>query len=271
MTECQNCGAPAELYLCSEDGRRLRKMLAELPELLDALEAAGVGDVAFGPIATVARERPETEDEEESPLGFNAAAFDCKRKLEYHLMSLQPWFGGRADIAWLTKHFVQIMRIEVAGAFYGKLESLSRRGWELVDRPEAPVYRGPCPTPTGTDARGETTICGTSLYGERHDPRVTCARCRETYDVGEIEESLLDSVDDYRWTATEILRLMRELGEPVGRSTFYRWVGQHRLVPSGYLHDGRVVEVRIGDDPPLYKLADVRALRTETAAKKGDK
>lgn len=305
---CEYCQAPASdgMALCGVCGRALRELLSEtIPWCLGALDEAEVGQTAFGPTTPVIDD--DRVDESPVPfrdsarrcqdqiaeilLAFKARLIDRSVVYDPHYpvglvavpltlvgpiranevrSALHGYVPTPAELSrWMAYRFVEVMQTEGAGGFMANLDRLRKRAMKIVDAPTAPAYRGPCPTDTGeVDEDGDPINCGASLYTRRGAEEVTCVKCEQTYAVADIESALLTTVDDYRWTATELLRLMATLGEPLGKSTLYRWVNQRKLQPCGYDHDGRIVQSRVADsDKPVYELADVRRLRAESEKK----
>ncbi|MDF3280893.1 hypothetical protein [Gordonia sp. N1V] len=297
---CEKCAGPSiDTPLCSRCARGLRDTLRNLEWCSERITETAAGIRNFGPPAAPTVRSDDVANE--SPVPWNDGAtkwrqrLDKKLRVEIMAMSLarrevplRPgyvtwWFIGplregqrRARptamelptwstvemLRWIERRTQTVSTISGAGRFVARMEDAYSRGVNLINRPVPPAYRGPCPTVTGKDAKDRPTICGVPLYGRRGDDYVVCSRCEQTYRVEDLERELLDSVGYYRWTMREILDLMRELGEPVSRSTFYEWRRTGDLPVSGYLHDGRVVEVAVDSrDPAVYVLADVRALR----------
>ncbi|MCF8611091.1 hypothetical protein L5G28_13140 [Gordonia sp. HY285] len=101
---------------------------------------------------------------------------------------------------------------------------------------------------------GETVTVGADV--------VVCVRCGTTHDARALEQKLLTELSGYLMRADEIQRVMRELGEPIAKSTWHNWRAKGKLQPRAWRHNGRVLSHWItSEDEKLYRLNDVRSLR----------
>ena len=172
---------------------------------------------------------------------------------------------------WLSANYLSIMNSEDAGMCANEIHATITRAMAAINPRVPPAYRGPCPTVTGKGPRDEPITCGIALYAPHRndtDPdspivdRITCPRCKADHDTRVLEQQLLTDVGKYLMPASQIFKVMRELGEPVAKSTFYFWRDSKRLHPRGWDHDGRIVNYWIHrNDPPLFSIDDVRRLR----------
>lgn len=174
--------------------------------------------------------------------------------------------------AWLRRYVTTIRLDEAAGQCYRSVRSATERAISLINAHEVPVFRGPCPTVVGTGRRGVPALCGTPLYaprtiatitGARPLTTVTCGVCGATHDVRQLEQSLLVSIDTHMFEIPDLVRILRELGEPIPRGTIDYWIAKRRLKPAGWRHDGRIVRTHCRTAPAVYRLADVRKLRNK--------
>jgi hypothetical protein len=292
---CVICQRSTDAFLCWECSKRLRKTLESVPWLDENLEVTVSRQDQLGKVDTVKAKASET------PLVFNDGASEFRRGLrdtvtrwvrdlcesrgvqfkhidcdcthpERFVGPLRP--GERrerchlrpittSDLSrWLAHNVVAIMHSEDAQLCYGEITLHVEKAVEWINRPEPPVYRGPCPTVIGED-RGRPIYCATDLYAEKGSAFAKCPRCKSSHDVYEIEQSLLDHMDDILMSAAEILRVTRELGVPIPRNRFYGWRKDGKIQPRAYRRrDGRITD-RQGDedDSPLFRLGDARRLR----------
>ena len=172
---------------------------------------------------------------------------------------------------WLLDNYLSIMNSEDASMCANEIHATIDRALTAINPRVAPAYRGPCPTPMGQGKRGEPEVCGVPLYAPHEndtDPdsrvvdKITCPRCKVEHDTRVLEQRLLNDVGKYLMPANQIFQVMRELGEPVSKSTFYHWTNKRRLQPRGWRHDGRIVNYWIHrNDTPMFSIDDVRRLR----------
>lgn len=172
---------------------------------------------------------------------------------------------------WLSANYLSIMNHEDAAMCANEIHATISRALTVINPRVPPAYRGPCPTVTGKGPRDEPLTCGIPLYAPRQndtDPdspvvdRITCPKCKADHDTRVLEQQLLNDVGKYLMPASQIFKVMRELGEPVAKSTFYHWRDTHRLQPRGWRHDGRIVNYWIHrNDTPMFSIDDVRRLR----------
>lgn len=101
---------------------------------------------------------------------------------------------------------------------------------------------------------------------KREASEITCPSCKSTHNVERLLQRLLADVDHWRFTAAEILMIMRALDEPLNERTFRRWRKhgpkgeQPKVLPRGYRRPNGAIGLtrRTEDDVPLYRLAEVR-------------
>ena len=109
--------------------------------------------------------------------------------------------------------------------------------------------------------------CNEPLWVEWDDERdqaelfVTCWRCRQEHDVAKLKQEIFARADNFLLTATELLRVLDDLGEHLPKNRFYTWKKDGRIRPRGWKHDGRITDYWIrSNDPPVFALSDVRNL-----------
>lgn len=287
---CTYCGARATVYLCPSCGDKLRDMIGQLPWLATQLALTYSRQSNLTPGPTAARQRPATEDDEESPLPYNERARECYDEVRTTVMRWVRDLSEQTGIAyagadparvselsaWLLTYLDRLLSSEDAALALDEFTEATDRGVAAINRPIAPVYRGPCPSVVGTDHRDQPRRCGVPLYAARTENSqgrtvpvdfVTCPRCQTTHDARALEQKLLAELGSYLMPADEILRVMRELGEPIGKSTWHNWRAKGKLQPAAWRHRGRVVNYWLtSNDEKLYRLDDVRALRAAGVA-----
>ncbi|KXT55938.1 hypothetical protein Y710_16470 [Gordonia sp. QH-12] len=273
------------MWICNSCTATLRQTVEQLPWLANQLALTFARQSRLTPAPSAARRRPVSEDDEESPLPFVPAARDRYDEIRTVLVrwvrdlceQIGIEFTGSepatiADLsAWLLAHLDRLITSEDAGLALGELVDVAERGIAAINRPVPPVYRGPCPAVVGTDQRGRPITCGVPLYAQRTETEggvtvgadmVTCVRCGTTHDGRALEQKLLAKMSGYLMPADEILRVMRELGEPVAKSTWHNWRAKGKIQPRAWRHRGRIVNYWLtSEDEKLYRLDDVRALR----------
>ncbi|MCF8605139.1 hypothetical protein L5I01_17430 [Gordonia sp. HY442] len=296
-TLCQHCGARTELWICTACTTRLRQSLERLPWLANQLALTWSRQSKLTPGPTAARRRPATEDDEESPLPFVPAARERYDEIRTVAMrwvrDLSEQLGiafddgypaafigplpvgavrGVASIAelsaWLLAHLDRLACSEDAGQALEEISDVADRALAAINRPVPPVYRGPCPTIVDAE-RGQPRSCGVPLYATRPDTAVsiggdtvTCVRCGTQHDGRMLEQKLLAQLSGYLMPADEIQRVMRELGEPISKTTWHRWRAEGKLQPRAWRHQGRVVNYWLtSSDEQMFRLDDVRSLR----------
>ncbi len=291
MSTCLHCSARATLFLCRGCGDRLRGAIDDVPELARLLVETFARQNRFPARPSAIREPPATVDEEESALPFIPEASEALDQLRTVAMrwtrDLAEQLGmagpvdertagpARIDVLsrWLGRNLIHLLVSEDAPLALDEFERAVERARAAIDIPDPPVYRGPCPDVV-TDEYDREHVCGTPLYAPRGDAgivsvnagTVTCVRCGAVHDLRELKQRLLAELADYLMPSGQILRVMRDLGEPVSRSTWHRWRKQGKVRPRGYLHAGRVVGAWVDvADEKLYRLDDVREVRRASA------
>ena len=301
---CPICSRKTDAWLCWECMKRLRETLKQVPWLDEQLEVTIDRQDKLGTESTVKAKGTET------PLVFNDGAstfrdtfgaiftrwvlslteargvkfkhIDCacthpvgfigplhpgERRERCHLRPVTT-----ADLAaWLSHNAVAIMHSEDAELCYHEITAAAEKAVEWINRPEPPVYRGPCPTIMGED-RGRPIYCATDLYADKGSAFAKCPRCKADHDVYEIEQNLLGEMDGILMSAAEILRVTRELGEPIPRNRFYGWRKDGKIMTRAYRgRDGRITDrQREEDDSPLFRLGDARRLRNTDQAEQNE-
>lgn len=150
---------------------------------------------------------------------------------------------------WLAHNTHAIAANQHAGTCYNDIQHAINTIEHTINRPIPPKCCGPCPTPT---ARRQ--ICGQPLEAKRDDIEIICPKCQTTHNVEHLIQDLLNQVDYQLFSRSELLLVMKTLGEPLPSRTFHDWCAKGKLQPRGTRYsDGR--------ERAVYQLADVRRLK----------
>lgn len=295
MITCQHCTRPAQTYLCGTCTDELRDMLTGLPRWLDYLADAVNGQTKLG-----ANDGPKPKGDDEQPMRINLRASGLAAAVHATLVAIvrtvedshgvqmtplravQPGFVGpllprwrrlpaayaitTADLAcWLAHHVSALAAHEAAAEHYDDIKRIISDIERRINRPVPPRFCGPCPTQveynhdTSCEHR-HPHACGTALMAKREATEVTCPSCKSTHNVERLLQRLLADVDHWRFTAAEILMIMRALDEPLNERTFRRWRKDGKVPPRGFRRPNGAIGLtrRTEDDQPLYRLAEVR-------------
>lgn len=159
------------------------------------------------------------------------------------------------------------MNLEDGDVCVKEIHSTIERCLAGLNRRIPPAYRGPCPALVTAGLKGKKVACDTPLYAHRSDDNGTvktadvtiCPRCRTEHDTRHLEQRLLSDVEKYLMPADQILQVMKELGEPVAKSTWHNWRANGKIQPHAWRRNGRIVNYLITeDDEKLYRLDAVR-------------
>lgn len=159
-----------------------------------------------------------------------------------------PWTHARALATLLDR----ARYMPDAGQLVDEVTYAVREARKVIDRPPPLFYAGPCE-------------CGRDLYcraDDRGRPVATiirCQACRAQYDTTQRRAWLLDLVEDRIATVTEIARALPAVyGHPIRLNTLRVWITRGRLIPRGWLHNGRVYpKPQAERDRPLCRIGDV--------------
>lgn len=287
MNLCQACKRQCDLFLCTDCTGILADMFSQLPWLIEELDIRiqRLDRISQGTIGRARSIDPP------AIIDFDACetARELRKELRHWVETVAKRHTGRtppgldtvttADLArWLQLNTEAIARLDIAGGIFHDLKKrvgTDQRGGQLVKaiNRTARHFAGPCPTVRGHNQRGEDIECGEILYADEDETTVTCPRCRQ--DINVERNRLRANVERDLMTEPKILETMTNLDEKISRVTFYRWVREKRIRPKGWIHDGRIMPMRIRrGDPAVYSLARARKLRTreiqaKTAAQTG--
>ncbi|MFD9614880.1 hypothetical protein ACFWWS_36495, partial [Streptomyces sp. NPDC059083] len=185
-----------------------------------------------------------------------------------------PSGSAGAAALWLGMHVAAVRLDEAAGEIHREITRLAEAALAAINPPPVPGFRGPCPTLLRTLQHEKPVECGEPLYVDAEASTVyssntsgadvdiakfiTCPRCNVRHDVAKLEQELLVRIGKQVFELPDLLRVLRELGQPIPRGTVVSWISRGQLKPRG--HDG---------GRQLYRLDDVRRLRTLTSHPKG--
>lgn len=300
-TPCAECERPvADARLCKTCGDTIVTSLLEVPSLLAELEItrAGLGRTAAAsaggrsaetPLPVRATEFRTTMQGDRALARLEATVHGWTRVLAEEL-GVTPFIDGphlldlvrerRGDIGrdptivpltlpsqleqaavWLAGHRHQLRAHEAAHELLCEISGAIAGLRHLVDRPIERRYLGPCPA-TLTDGRS----CGGELRAQRGASWVRCGRCRTQHEVAEIEKTARAAAENLAYTLADLVQVTTSVGQPVAKSTLYRWARERRIEPTGWQHRGEHGVVRITDHPidassvRVYRLGDVLVL-----------
>jgi hypothetical protein len=263
-------------FLCRECTSSLEKHLAELPALAADLDTtrtrtSRIGGRGLG-IVVRSSDRPVPWNDRASRLATElATTLDrwarraveirqrpdgpvCRRCLHPSCVTLRSYRppAGRTVSVLSTyllgalptlRHLPDV--IELADA----IDSLTRRGAEVVDRPADQTYFGPCGAmdywPDG-DPILCTARCPSDLYGPEDAKQLTCTTCGAEHDVTAVRAYLLSEAQDQLVTAADLSKFLSAYGEPLTAERIRQWASRGLLVPHGKDRGGR----------PLYRVSE---------------
>lgn len=299
---CKHCSAETPGNLCSACTGLLVEMLEDLPELMKDLEVTRTcQDRIVGGTVGKSPERPWPIRKGAMDLAVEVdklmVEWTC-RITDKHQVKFFPalsvgtsfigpllpgWkrlpkgYSGSAGqrARWLIHHIRLVVNDEKIGDFYTKLGDLvgdpdhpSHQGRLVVaiDRVTR-VFAGLCPTTKAWNREGKPIDCGTALYAADDQAEVECPRCEQSCNVKENRIRMLTDRD--LMAEPQLLEMMANLGEPVGRNKFLSWVKDQRIHVRGYIHDQRIVPRQVRKtDPRVFSLSQTRAVREAEDSKK---
>lgn len=285
---CRNrkCGRPTGEFLCSDCTSVLADVLEGVPWLLEQLavtalrldrvnsglragkrpdrplpfnpEAAELHASLDNSITTWVRHLCESRGIGYVPVGYVAAAF----------MGPLPRGGRRVPVdyvetsagtaRWLLEHVDAVRLDEAGGDIFREITGLAEASLAAINPPPGLVFRGPCPTLLRTSKHGQAAECGTALYADRELQFIVCDRCNVRHDVSLLEQQLLARIGAQVFELGDLLRVLRELGNPIPRGTVASWISRGQL--KAQQHNG---------GRPLYRVDDARRLRNLASHLKG--
>lgn len=265
MSECQICGARAQLFLCRKHIDELADLFSGLPRFLAYLFDAVLGRTRLG-----GRQRRHRGDEQ--PMRYNPDA--AQLYAEAH-STLTTWLRHVAEqhgidtpelitdyeiCHWLRLHIAAIAADEAADECYSEILDLVDRIEHAINRAEPLRFLGPCITDPIPEelmeqriAEGDhDTRCNRALTAKRTARQVTCTQCQRTHDVAVVIEQLLDESGHMLLTVRELVDyVLPQLEESVPIKTLERWIRDGSVPVRGHNAKGAV----------MVQLSDVRDIR----------
>lgn len=272
--QCHACKAHAQLFLCDDCQTQLSNMLAQIPWLLDELDARiqKLDRISTGTIGRTRR------PDELNVMDFTAAetARNVRKKLLHWVTTIAEKHTGRKPPAlstvttknlarWLKANTHAIAKLTIAGKFYRDIDHLvgvNERGGQLIDaiNRKDRAYFGPCTTIVGHNRDGTPRECGHDLYAPRDSDELECPRCKTSRPAQKQLQGTITQRD--LLPEPKLLETMDTLGEHLSRPRLYDWIRTGQLKPRGYIHAGEIVEHRVRrGDPRVFSLSQARQLR----------
>ncbi|KZM70770.1 hypothetical protein [Nocardia terpenica] len=258
MSECRNrrCARPCAEFLCASCAEELAAALDGVPWLLDEL---AVTELRQDRVSRGLRSgsRPV------APLPFHPAAAELHATLTNgittwarHLAESRgiagPVGDGSDAARWLADNIMAVRLDEAAGQIHAEITHAVHAALVVINPPPQLVYRGPCPTIIGQASSHRPRECERPLYAEAGELFVNCPACGVRHDVVRLEQQLLARIGGRMFEIPDLVRVLRELGEPVPRGTIVSWVHRGQLRAVAHSAAGK----------PLYRLDDARKRRT---------
>lgn len=164
-----------------------------------------------------------------------AVDLDCKDEVG----SIGDYLG--THIGWIRKH-------DTAGDFYAEIRHAVKQCEWAVDRAEAKVFAGMCPTED----------CDTPVYAKAGNIMARCQVCMEEWDVSEWRGRALDYARFVSGTAAELSRMLTDpiTKEALPAATIRSWARRKRITPC------------TEGDSPEYYIDEVRRVWAESMASK---
>lgn len=244
------CGKPTrdQRTLCDDCIEQLARSLGNVPAVIAELDI------------TLSRQRRFTDEHSNSDgdaLPYNLAASRARTRLTDALSSVatrlsvtlhhaQPANLTGDNLAALSAYLLRQLNQLVTQPWAADALNITRvvdHCINVIDRPPARIYAGPCDT------------CGHDLYARSGKRDVTCYDCGLVYDLAARREWLLSVVEDQLATAVEIARALTTLELPVTAERIRQWKHRERIEARARDRLGR----------PLYRVGDIIELVVEHA------
>ncbi|MFV8263466.1 hypothetical protein ACNQR9_09505 [Mycolicibacterium peregrinum] len=300
---CQHCSAETPGNLCSPCTGLLIEMLEELPDLMEELDVTRLAQdkIVSGSVGKRpgGRQWPIRVGVMKLVIEVDRLMVEWTGRIsEKHRVQFFPALSvGEAFVGpllpgwkrlpkgycgsagqrarWLVHHIRLVVNDEKVGDLYNRLcdlvgdpdhPSVSGRLVAATDRITR-VFAGLCPTTRTWTREGKPIECGTSLWAADDQPEVECPRCEQSCNVKENRVRMLTDRD--LMAEPQLLEMMANLGEPVGRNKFLGWVATKKVHIRGYIHNHAIVPKQVRKtDPRVYSLSQVRAVREAEESKK---
>jgi hypothetical protein len=246
-----NCHAHTERGICGECTADLRRVLADIPQLLDDLDIAIAGETRFV-------EHGHRTLNGDQPTGGGHPAVAAQQRLTLALLGdgteqhpgVKDWFNnyGPASLARALNRHLERVHLEPRMPNLARdLTQAASRAHHVIDSPPDLVYFGACPE-------------GHDIWQERihRDDTETpvCCRCGYTSSLPDHQKRLLIAGEDRWLTVGELVSAVTMGGEVVTRAQINGWIErdglarEKRVRPryiNGELHQNEVWVYRLGD------------------------
>jgi hypothetical protein len=263
-------------FLCRECTGTLEKHLAELPALAADLDTtrtrtSRIGGRGLG-IVVRSSDRPVPWNDRASRLVTELAttlASWTRRAVELRqrppgpacgrcshpscgmLRSYDPPAGDSVPAlsSFLLAALPTLRHLPEVTALADDVESITRRGADVVDRPADQTYFGPCGAMDYWPEGGPilcTARCPGDLYGPEDAKHLTCTTCGAEHDVTAVRAYLLSEAQDQLVTAADLSKFLSAYGEPLTAERIRQWASRGLLVAHGKDRGGR----------PLYRVSE---------------
>ncbi|WP_329064914.1 hypothetical protein [Amycolatopsis sp. NBC_01480] len=253
------CGRPTQDVICAAHVADLVRALKSVPV------TAGTGLWDELEVTLTRRHRtvvPNGRRGTETPLVFDEAASDARRGLERFVWYWAYVFASANDhlafevqtvpeaCDWMATFPGLLASLDGAEVMVEDILRETRNAANVVDLPVSRVYAGRC------GAQLEIGTCEQHLYAAQGKRTVRCPSCGAESSVDEKQQALLGQVADATVNATQVSRLLGQLGVEIAASTI-RTYAQKRVVRGDELPP----KLRsVGKDRrgrPSYRVGDV--------------
>lgn len=163
---------------------------------------------------------------------------------------------------WLSLYPNDLRRHPAITEIFDSIDDAIARCHRAIGSMPELAYKGLC-LHVSYDDEGMPVACGADLYAERGEDYVSCPRCWTHHRVRDLERMAMSKIGDQLFTAAELERLLRELGEPIPAGTIRSWHSRKVIEPHAWKQpDGTISRYWMRrSDPPMYKFSEVRDAR----------
>jgi hypothetical protein len=249
MGSCGICEAetPSTITLCHNHTTRLEQHLAEVDSVWDDLRITVARLDHTGPTVGGGTSGPRDQ-----------VNWDASEKATQLARVLTGWaevYGHptpdpiRASRILFTG-LRDIRKQDWAADLLDELQDAMRDARNAMDRPQARVFAGMCPT------SHEGKVCGTPLYARQGSLAVNCRTCGAQWDVTDWRARALIAAGLHHGTPAEVSRMLTDpiTGDALPSGTIRQWINRGKLTPIAHNTKGK----------PLYQVRKVRNLWTRS-------